>query len=143
MSHHLLIFLFLKAFERVTSLFQTWFFLLLVWCLVKILDSWIIDSRVFLFVEESLISLKIFDSCCDGKWERISLLEFFIFFNQVDQVNSEYQLSHSSPTDSRSSLGINLYLVSDSSWPMSRRIQLDWVVSDSTDFLNPSYAFLS
>ena len=143
MSHHLLIFLFLKAFERVTSLFQTWFFLLLVWCLVKRLGSWIIDSRVFLFVEESLISLKIFDSCCDGKWERISLLEFFIFFNRVGQVNSEYQLSHSSPTDSRSSLGINLYLVSDLSRPMLRRIQLDWVVSDSTDFLNPSYAFLS
>ena len=49
---------------------------------------------------------------------------FFIFFNRVAQVNSEYQLSHLSPTDSRPSLGINLYLVLDSSRLTSRWIRL-------------------
>ena len=128
MSHHLLIFLFLKAFERVTSLFQTWFFLLLVWCLVERLGSWIINSRVFLFVEESLISLKNFILIILRK-ERESI-DLFYFFYRVDWVNSEYQSSHPSLTDSRSSLGINCI------WYQTHR---GWrrVVPDSADFLNP------
>ena len=69
-------------------------------------------------------------------WE--SLNWFFFFFNRVCRVNLEYQPSHLSLTDSRPSLGINLYMVSDSSWSALRRIRLSRVVIDSANFLNPT-----
>ena len=103
---------------------------------VERLGLWITDSRVFSFVEESLISFQIFYSCCDRKWERITWLFIYLFiFNRVGRVNSEYQSSHPSPTNSRSSFQ---YLVSDSSWSTLLHIRLDQVVPDSTDFLSPA-----
>ena len=133
MSHPLLIFLFLKAFIRVTSLFQIYIFFLLVWCC-----GWKIGfvnhkfTGVF-FCREIFDFSENIDSCCDG-----NLLIGFFFFNRVGRVNLEYQPSHLSLTDSRPSLGINLYMVSDSSWSALRRIRLSRVVIDSANFLNPT-----
>ena len=148
MSRHLLIFLFLKTFERVVGLVQTCFFFFSFDVVVEILGSWITDSRVFSFIEESLISGVFF---CRGIsdfsenilflfwWEmRGNLLIFFFYFNWVGRVNLEYHSSHLSLIDSRMSLGINLYLVLESLWPTSKGILLGRVVPDLTDFLNPS-----
>ena len=129
MSHPLLIFLFLKAFERVTGLFQ------------------IFTGLFFsnLFVNHKFTSVFFCRGIPDFsekfwfllRWERRGISWLVFFFYRVNQVNSEYQPSHPSPTNSRPSLSINLYLVSDSSRPVSRRIRLGRVIPDSADFLNP------
>ena len=94
--------------------------------MVQRLGSWITNSWVFYFAKESLISIKVFDFCCDRKEEGISWLRVCLFFfNWVGRVNLEYQPSHPSPINSRPSLGINLYLVSNLSWLASRWIRLD------------------
>ena len=121
-SHPLLIFLLLKAFERVASLFQTCFFSssrLMLW-----LKDWVRESQIhrcFLLQRNLLFLWKFWFLLW---WERRGNLSIGFFFYWVNWVNSEYQSSHPSPTDSRSSLGINLYLVSDLSRLTSRWIQL-------------------
>ena len=112
------------------SLFQTCFFSfsrLMLW-----LKDWVLNHRFM-----GVIFCRGISDFSENLWfllwwERRGniLIEyffyFFIFYNWVARVNSEYQLSHLSLTDSRPSLGINLYLVSDSFQPASRQIRLGW-----------------
>ena len=144
MSHPLLIFLFLKAFIRVTSLFQIYIYFssrLMLWLKDRVCESqihecfllhrniWFLWKSWFLLWWESL------------NWFFFIFLFFyflFYFLNRVSWVNLEYQPSHPSLIDSRPSLGINLYLVLDSSWSALRRIRLSRVVLDSANFLNPT-----
>ena len=132
MSHPLLIFLFLKAFERVIGLFQIFTGLFFSNLFMNHIFTSVFFCRWISYFSEN------FDSSYDGKGEGICWLIFIFYFYRVDQVNSEYQSSHLSLTDLRSSLGINLYLVLDSSWPALRLIRLGRVVPNLINFLNPT-----
>ena len=111
--------LFLKAFERVT-------------------DSQVCFKSSRVFLKFSQVSQVFFCRGISDFSEKSRLVvglfaeNLLNFFPRVDRVNSEYQSTHSSPTNSGrvQVSGIGLVAVA------SRRIQLSRVVPDSADFLN-------